>query len=50
MEIKLFFKDTFEYNWQCNQKLIQLFEDIERTIPEKIDPIVKPGRANLAIT
>lgn len=35
MEIKLFFKDTFEYNWQCNQKLIQLFEDIERTIPEK---------------
>ena len=35
METNIFFKDTFEYNYYCNQQLIQLFEKEQQNIPEK---------------
>ena len=35
METNIFFKDTFEYNYHCNQQLIQLFEKEQQNIPEK---------------
>lgn len=35
MENTDFFKDTFEYNYHCNQELIELFEKQTQVIPEK---------------
>ncbi|MBD0724999.1 damage-inducible protein DinB [Flavobacterium sp. L1I52] len=35
METNIFFKDTFEYNWHCNQELLELFEKEQQNIPEK---------------
>lgn len=35
METCLFLKDTFEYNYHCNNQLIDLFENQKQLLPEK---------------
>ncbi len=35
METRFFFKDTFEYNYHCNNQLIDLFENQKQLLPEK---------------